>query len=85
VTVNGYLDIGILDTMKDLFVNFIGAFVFSVIGFFYIKYRGEGPRGRFTRRFILTKMEESVYTDGGRISSHAAKNEKQSGRETADR
>ena len=34
---NGYLDIGIIDTMKDLFVNFIGAVVFSVIGFLYIK------------------------------------------------
>ena len=28
----GYLDVGIIDTMKDLFVNFIGAVVFSVIG-----------------------------------------------------
>ena len=45
----GYLDIGILDTMKDLFVNFIGAVVFSVIGYFYVKNRG---RGRFARRFI---------------------------------
>ena len=39
----GYLDIGILDTMKDLFVNFIGAVVFSVIGYFYVKARGKGP------------------------------------------
>ena len=39
----GYLDIGINDTMKDLFVNFIGALVFSVIGFFYVKNRGKGP------------------------------------------
>ena len=31
----GYLDIGIIDTMKDLLVNFIGAIVFSVIGYFY--------------------------------------------------
>lgn len=38
----GYLDIGLLDTMKDLFVNFIGAVVFSVIGFFYVKNRGKG-------------------------------------------
>lgn len=45
----GYLDIGILDTMKDLFVNFIGAVVFSVIGYFYVKSRG---KGRFARRFI---------------------------------
>lgn len=45
----GYLDIGINDTMKDLFVNFVGAVVFSVIGFFYVKNRG---KGRFARRFI---------------------------------
>ena len=29
----GFLDIGILDTMKDLLVNMIGAVVFSVIGY----------------------------------------------------
>ena len=45
----GYLDVGILDTMKDLFVNFIGAVVFSFIGYFYVKSRG---KGRFARRFI---------------------------------
>ena len=45
----GYLDIGILDTMKDLFVNFIGAVVFSIIGYFYVRSRG---KGRFARRFI---------------------------------
>jgi hypothetical protein len=32
----GYLDIGIIDTMKDLFVNMIGAIAFSVIGYNYI-------------------------------------------------
>ena len=35
----GYLDIGLLDTMQDLIVNFIGAAVFSVLGFFYVKSR----------------------------------------------
>lgn len=45
----GYLDIGINDTMKDLMVNFIGAVVFSVIGYFYVKEKG---RGRFAARFI---------------------------------
>lgn len=39
-TINGgYLDIGIIDTMKDLIVNFIGAVAFSVIGYFSVKYR----------------------------------------------
>ena len=33
----GYLDIGLYDTMEDLFVNFIGAVVFSTFGFFYVK------------------------------------------------
>ena len=37
----GYLDIGIIDTMKDLFVNFIGAVVFSVAGFFYARDKGK--------------------------------------------
>ena len=45
----GYLDIGLLDTMKDMFVNFIGAAVFSVIGYFYVKSRG---KGYFAKRFI---------------------------------
>jgi hypothetical protein len=35
----GYLDIGLIDTMKDLIVNFIGAVVFSVVGIFYLKRR----------------------------------------------
>lgn len=52
----GYLDIGINDTMKDLFVNFIGALVFSIIGFFYVKNRG---KGRFARRFIPRLVKES--------------------------
>ena len=38
----GYIDIGLIDTMKDLMVNFIGAVVFSVIGYFYVKSRGKG-------------------------------------------
>ena len=38
----GYLDIGLIDTMEDLIVNFIGAFLFSVIGFFYVKTGEEG-------------------------------------------
>lgn len=38
----GYIDIGLIDTMKDLMVNFVGAVVFSIIGFFYVKTRGQG-------------------------------------------
>lgn len=35
----GYMDIGLIDTMYDLIVNFIGAAIFSVIGYFYVKDR----------------------------------------------
>lgn len=38
----GYLDVGIVDTMKDLMVNFVGAVVFSMIGILYLKQRGKG-------------------------------------------
>lgn len=38
---DGYLDIGIIDTMKDLFVNFLGAVVFSLTGFFYARSKGK--------------------------------------------
>ena len=42
LNIGGYLDIGLIDTMKDLIVNFIGAVTFSVIGYFYLKHKGKG-------------------------------------------
>lgn len=51
----GYLELGIIDTMQDLFVNFIGAVVFSVIGFFYVKHRGKGG---WIRRLIPHKIRD---------------------------
>lgn len=39
----GYLDIGIIDTMKDLFVNFIGAVVYSTIGYVSLKHKRTTP------------------------------------------
>ena len=66
VTVNGqelgfggYLDIGLYDTMEDMFVNFIGAVVFSTIGYFYIKHRG---KGKLAKAFIPTITEEKPDT-----------------------
>ena len=47
--VGGYIDIGLIDTMYDLFVNFIGAIVFSFFGYFYVVNRG---KGNFVNRFI---------------------------------
>lgn len=52
---DGYLDIGLYDTMEDMFVNFIGAVTFSVIGYFYIKHRG---KGKLARAFIPTLSEQ---------------------------
>jgi hypothetical protein len=49
-TWKGYIDIGLIDTMIDLVVNFIGAFVFSIFGYFYIKNEG---KSNFLKRFIL--------------------------------
>lgn len=46
---DGYLDIGLKDTMMDLIVNFIGAIVFSVFGYIYVKKRG---KTNFVNRFI---------------------------------
>lgn len=55
-TINGgYLDVGIIDTMKDLMVNFVGAVTFSIFGLLYIKNR---DRYKFAERFIPTKKVE---------------------------
>ena len=63
--INGFVDIGLHDTMKDLLVNFLGAALFSLLGFFHIKNRGKGNTSRFLRRFILTKIkgEDAAQTD----------------------
>ena len=55
----GYLDVGLLDTMKDLFVNFIGAAVFSVIGYFYAL-RGDdrSKRRSIARDLMLTPKDD---------------------------
>ena len=76
VTVNGqdlglggYLDIGLLDTMKDLIVNLIGAVVFSVIGYFYVKNRG---RGRVAKMFVPVVLERDTEPAGGEADPEKA-------------
>ena len=49
----GYLDIGLIDTMKDLMVNFLGALVFSVTGFFYA--RSKGKKKTPAQNFVPSK------------------------------
>ena len=54
----GYLDIGIRDTMDDLFVNFLGAYSFSIIGWFYIKNR---DKYKFAENFMpIRKTEKEI-------------------------
>ena len=54
----GYLDIGLKDTMDDLFVNFLGAYSFSIVGWLYIKNR---DKYKFVENFVPTrKTEEEI-------------------------
>ena len=63
--VGGYVDIGIIDTMKDLFVNFIGAVVFSITGFFYAK--SKGRRRTPAQGFVPSKKtQEQDYLEQDR-------------------
>lgn len=55
---NGYLDIGINDTMKDLIVNFIGAVVFSSLGYFYLISNGKNT---FVTNFVPQKGSRKVF------------------------
>lgn len=52
---DGYLDIGLIDTMEDLFVNFIGALTFSVGGYFSMKHKkGKG----WMKNFVPEREKE---------------------------
>lgn len=53
----GYLDIGINDTMKDLFVNFIGALVFSIFAFFTLK---NNKYNAFINKFVPKKGKRKL-------------------------
>jgi hypothetical protein len=58
----GYLDIGINDTMKDLFVNLIGAVVFSTIGYFYESHRWK-QSGKIVNGLTLRKYTDEELAD----------------------
>ncbi|MBQ8523955.1 MAG: hypothetical protein IJ457_04980 [Clostridia bacterium] len=77
VVINGYIDVGLRDTMEDLFVNFIGAFIFSIIGYVYIKHRGKNSKAKkFAERFIPTLDEEEIERDRERERRKAEKKKK---------
>ena len=54
----GYLDIGLIDTMKDLLVNFIGAVVFSVFGYFYTKHEGKSRGAAVVNGLKIQRREK---------------------------
>lgn len=64
--IDGYLDIGIKDTMKDLFVNMIGAIVFSTLGYFY----ENGQNKRMTDLIIHRRGTGMSEHDGEPMASH---------------
>lgn len=53
----GYLDIGLIDTMEDLLVNFVGAFIFSALGFFYARHKDK----RLIDNLVPTAMEKDKH------------------------
>jgi uncharacterized membrane protein YjdF len=58
VVEGGYLDIGRLDTMKDLFVNLIGAICFMLFGYFYVKHKGtEGVAANVVESLLVRRTD----------------------------
>lgn len=57
LAVGGYLDIGLVDTMEDLLVNFIGAITFAILGFIYLKHKDK----RLIENLVPTAMKEDKY------------------------
>lgn len=53
----GYLDIGINDTMKDLFVNFIGAVVFCLFGYYALTHN---KNSTFIDNFVPKKGKRTI-------------------------
>ena len=65
----GYLDIGLKDTMIDLVVNFIGATVFSVLGYGYVKYKD--------RHSFVNGLIPEAWSEEKRAGKHIAGEKKQ--------
>lgn len=63
IDIQGYLDIGLFDTMYDLIVNFVGAVTFSVMGYFYIKHRNSKSivEGLIPEPWSKDKIEDNFF------------------------
>lgn len=62
--IDGYLDIGLTDTLKDLFVNFIGAAVFSLLGRIYVRQRGKNSIAAAFIPIVSPSAAETESTEG---------------------
>ena len=57
LAIEGYLDIGLIDTMEDLIVNFIGAFIFALLQYIYGKHGDK----RIFKSLVPFLQEEGKY------------------------
>lgn len=76
----GYLDVGLYDTMEDLFVNLIGAVTFNALGYFYIRKRDFSKPS--VMNFVPRKMDETEEDEKEELEKiadevEAEKNEKE--------
>jgi hypothetical protein len=69
--INGYLDIGLIDTMEDLFVNFIGALTFSILGYSFAK--SKGRKNRVVKDFMLSNEDNGTNGDLSEPDSETSK------------
>jgi uncharacterized membrane protein YjdF len=58
---DGRVDIGLIDTMGDLIVNFIGAVISSIFGYFYMRH---SSKRSFIENFMLTRNPRSDSDEG---------------------
>ncbi len=70
----GYLDIGLVDTMKDLLVNCLGAIIFSVIGVIYIRRRGKGSLANSFIPKLMTPEEAAQKAEADRQARDSLRN-----------
>lgn len=62
-TVPGYLDIGLNDTMGDLFVNFIGAATFSILGYIGMRHAGRHKKSSLVFDLVPSREQDTALDD----------------------
>lgn len=60
----GYLDIGLVDTMTDMLIQFLGTAVFAVIGIIDAKSHGKGRVGSLFIPVLCEEAEKSEQSEG---------------------